>query len=734
MFGRNESSVSLASRLTLALTGVVILVTILAGGWLYFDASQKAKTRVEEKAQQIGIFLQGVLKQPLWEMENNAIKSIGQTLMEDYEVNAVTIQDSSNNIIYINTRENEPVALTHLVSIDYEGEVIGSAQLSFSLKSLQEQTEKNLLSNAIIVLALLLSLSLSTILLINVLLKRPIKQLINLANSFGKDPPMDHGATPSSYREFQPLLQVLTEMEGQIHRQITKLSNSEERFRSLMDLSPDIVSIINNEGVLVYNSPGALSVHGYTQEEMIGRNAFDLIHQDDLAKYHAYIDAMCNNLPEPKSIQYRYRNKDGSYVWMEATTSNQLDNPHIGGLIMISRDISLNKVAQEELANAKQAAEVANRTKSEFLANMSHEIRTPITAILGFAELLHGSPLEKGQKEHLEIILASTDHLMELIEDILDLSAIEIGKSEIELSNFSLRGVAIEAINSQKIKANDKGLTIRSEIPSDVPDLLIGDKTRLKQILINLIGNAIKFTPKGEVFLSVAIEECQQKTVLIQFDVHDTGIGVRQEDLLKIFHPFEQGDNSSTKKFEGTGLGLSICTHLLKLMGGDIWAESRLGEGSTFHFQIPFGIGSEQLDSVVSNTASRSFVWEGPKLDILLVEDNVTIVHFFSELLKKHGHLTEVACNGFEALAKLRQNEPDVVLMDIQMPVMTGVEAITKLRDSEKETNKHLPVIALTAHAMEDDRDEFLDRGFDGYLSKPCKAEDLFFEIRRVLG
>jgi len=400
---------------------------------------------------------------------------------------------------------------------------------------------------------------------------------------------------------------------------------------------------------------------------------------------------------------------------------------------MISRDISLNKAAQEELANAKQAAEVANRTKSEFLANMSHEIRTPITAILGFAELLHGSPLEKEQKEHLEIILASTEHLMELIEDILDLSAIEIGKLEIELSNFSLRRVVREAINSQKIKANDKGLTIRSEIPSDAPDLLIGDQTRLKQILVNLIGNAVKFTAKGEVFLSVAIEECQQKTVLIQFDVHDTGIGVRQEDLLKIFHPFEQGDNSSTKKFEGTGLGLSICTHLLKLMGGDIWAESRLGEGSTFHFQIPFGIGSEQLDSVVSNTASRSFVWEGPKLDILLVEDNVTIVHFFSELLKKHGHLTEVACNGFEALAKLRQNEPDVVLMDIQMPVMTGVEAITKLRDSEKETNKHLPVIALTAHAMKNDWEDFLGKGFDGYLSKPCKAESLFFEIRRVL-
>jgi PAS domain S-box-containing protein len=733
MFGQKKSGVSLAGRLTLALNGVVVVVTLLAGSWFYLDATHKAKSRVETKARQVGLYLQGVLDPPLWEMNDHAVKVIGQTLMEDQTLNAVTILDSNGSILYQKNRGAGSVALTHNVLVEHQSEAIGSVQLSFSVEALHEQTKKIIRINVTIILIVLLALSLSTIFLINQLLRRPIKQLTIVAKSFGQGSLVDHGAMTRSFREFQPLLNVLKKMEEKTNRQMAKLTNSEERFRSLMDLSPDIVSIVNNEGVLVYISPAALSIHGYTQEEMIGRNTFDLIHPEDKAKCHAYNDAMYKNLPVPKSIQYRYRNKDGSYVWMEATASSQLDNPHIRGLIVISRDITINKLSQEALAKAKESADFANRTKSKFLANMSHEIRTPITAILGFAELLHDSPLAKWQKDHLEIILASTEHLLELINDVLDLSTIEVGKVPIDSSPFSLRGVAREAINSHRMKIKEKGITLCSVIPPEVPDILAGDKTRLKQILVNLLGNAVKFTEKGEVVLSVIIEELQQGSALIRFDVHDTGIGIGQEDLSKIFLPFHQADNSSTRDFGGTGLGLSICSRLSMLMGGDIWAESSLGTGSIFHLRLPFTIDDKKQDSVVLKTGVRPAAWEGPPLNILLVEDNENLRHFFSELLQKHGHNTAFACNGIEALTKLRENEPDVVLMDIQMPIMGGLEAITKLRDSEEETKRHLPVIALTAHAMDDKRQELLERGFDGYVSKPCKAEDLFVEIKKVV-
>jgi two-component system CheB/CheR fusion protein len=513
-----------------------------------------------------------------------------------------------------------------------------------------------------------------------------------------------------------------------------QLKASEERFRSVMELSPDIISIITEEGVLAYNSPAALTIHGYANEEMAGRNTFELIHPDDQAQCLAFTTAHFNHLPDPRSVQYRYRNKDGSYVWMEATASNQLDNPHIRGLVVISRDISERKQAEGALAEAKQAAEIASRAKSEFLANMSHEIRTPITGILGMAELLESTELSAQQQRYLENILSSTENLLQLVNDILDLSKIEAGKVELEHHEFSLRRLINQVIGNQITLAQVKGLSIRTGIPADIPDRLTGDQLRLKQILLNLIGNAIKFTEQGEVAFSVTAEEQEESRILLRFDVTDTGIGIKPEDLAKIFTPFGQADSSMTRRFGGSGLGLTICRQLSTLMNGEIWVDSVEAAGSTFHVRIPFTVNSARETDYELRKIESSPLWEGELLRVLVVEDSEIGRTFFAEVLRKYGHHVDLAGNGVEALEKWRLADYDLVLMDVQMPVMDGIEATGRIREMEKARGGHVPVVAVTAHAMENDLLDLLNRGFDGYLAKPMKISKLFAEMKRCLG
>ncbi|TLM65006.1 MAG: PAS domain S-box protein [Deltaproteobacteria bacterium] len=513
-----------------------------------------------------------------------------------------------------------------------------------------------------------------------------------------------------------------------------QLKTSEERFRSVMELSPDIISIITEDGLLAYNSPAALTIHGYTAEEMTGRNTFELIHPDDREDCLAFTRACFENLPAPRSVRYRYRNKDGSYVWMEATASNQLGNPHIRGLVVISRDISERKLAEEALARTKEAAEVANRAKSEFLANMSHEIRTPITGILGMAELLQDSGLSGHQRRYLDNILTSTENLLRLINDILDLSKIEAGKVELEHRDFSLREIIREVIDNQMPLARGKGLSIRTGIPADAPDRLTGDPLRLQQILLNLMGNAIKFTTAGEIVLSVAVEAREAARVLLRFDVSDSGIGIRPEDFLRIFTPFGQADSSMTRRFGGSGLGLTICAQLAALLGGEIWVDSRVASGSTFHVRIPLATTANGSRRDEPPGAESSPPWAGPSLQVLVVEDSDIGQVFFSEVLKKYGHRVDIAANGAEALTRWDRAAYDLILMDVQMPVMDGIEATARIREMEGVRGGHVPIVAVTAHAMEEDLLALLDRGFDGYLAKPMKIRELFAEINRCLG
>ncbi|HHY56358.1 MAG TPA: response regulator [Chloroflexi bacterium] len=398
--------------------------------------------------------------------------------------------------------------------------------------------------------------------------------------------------------------------------------------------------------------------------------------------------------------------------------------------------------AEADLLAAKEAAEAASRAKSEFLANMSHEIRTPMNGVLGMLQLVQGTPLTEEQRDFVSTAYSSAEALLHLLNDILDFSKIEAGKLDLDMQPFELRPLIMALVKGFSVVASGKNIELTTAIDDDVPHVLVGDALRLRQILTNLVGNAIKFTEQGSIGISVQTQAHSDAQITLRFSVADTGVGVAPDKLTSIFDAFVQADTSATRRFGGTGLGLTISARLVVLMGGKIWVESVLGQGSTFYFTAVFAQAPTTPHSVPTVPASPKDVAISTvnganettaRLRILLAEDNAVNQKLAVRLLTKQGFAVTVANNGREALEALAQAAYDVVLMDVQMPEMDGLEAVRQIRLREQGLPDHLPVIAMTAHAMQGDRERCLEAGMDDYVSKPVNVDELLRAINAVL-
>jgi two-component system, sensor histidine kinase and response regulator len=665
------------------------------------------------------------------------------------------------------------------------------------------------------------------------------------------------------------------ELQKEVGERRTAEKALEERttfLDSLIKNTPVGIVAIDDEDAVQMCNPAFERLFRYRQKEICGRKLYHLLSTPGFDP-EVQINRHRLTRRQITHVVTRRKRSDGSLVDVEAYSVPLVIDGKLTGAVLLYQDITERKRAEEALVRAKEAAEAANRAKSEFLANMSHEIRTPMNGIIGMTELALDTNLSAEQREYLTMVKSSADSLLTLINDILDFSKIEAGKLEVEQLDFAFEETVGEAVKVLSIRARQKGLELAWRLAPGVPERVNGDANRLRQVLVNLIGNAVKFTERGEITVEVGNESEDDTGLVLHFRVRDSGIGIAKEKQSMIFEAFTQADSSASRKYGGTGLGLAITTRLVTLMGGRIWVESEPGQGSTFHFTAKFrfakesdadiaghdrevlegvsvlvvddnptnriplmetlsrwGMRAEAVESGVAaldalqaaETRGDAFallvtdmqmtemhgldlikkvrqneqfrtlpaillsssvqpqeqsaahdlgicayltklvqprelrkailnalapangvrgqaaaeksarMQAGPAMQILLAEDNTVNRKLAMALLEKRGHKVFLAENGREALALLDSAKPDIVLMDLQMPVMDGFEAIRAVRAKEQREGGHLPIIALTAHAMQGDRERCLEAGADDYVAKPIRTADLFAAIGRV--
>ncbi|OQB38423.1 MAG: Sensory/regulatory protein RpfC [Candidatus Latescibacteria bacterium ADurb.Bin168] len=541
------------------------------------------------------------------------------------------------------------------------------------------------------------------------------------------------------------------------------LVESEERYRSVVNSVKEVIFQTDADGNWTFLNPAWEELTGFRVDESIGTNYLHYTHPEDRAKNLEMLASLSSGKLESIRHETRYLTKSGEERWCEALVwvvrrSGPGTAPGTAGVI---EDITERKLAIEELRRAKEAAEAANRAKTEFLANISHEIRTPMNGILGMTELALETRLSREQREYLQTAKTSADALLVLLNDMLDLSKIEAGQLELEHTEFDVRTTVVTTVNTLFTRAEAKNINLNVRVDPNVPATLVGDPARLRQILLNLVGNAIKFTEVGGVSVEVVAENGEERgSTCIRVLVRDTGIGIPVERQSAIFESFTQADATISRRFGGTGLGLAITKRLVNAMGGTIEVTSTPGEGSTFAFVIPFGKGSARGERPAPDTTadswwfptaadmrktSRGDAKELPKEPhdseggdtgsedacrgtVLVVEDNATNLALTRTILEKAGYRVVAAGDGHQALAYLQtarsaSDRPDAIFIDIQMPGMDGFTATRNIRGMDAW--KEVPIVAMTAHAMKGDREKCLAAGMNDYLSKPVKKEEL---------
>jgi len=499
----------------------------------------------------------------------------------------------------------------------------------------------------------------------------------------------------------------------------SELQAREEKFRTLADNMSQFAWMADEHGGLFWYNHRWYDYTGTNFEEMQGWGWQKVHHPDHVQrvteKFRHHVEA-----GEVWEDTFPLRGQDGNYRWfLSRAVPIRDDNGRILRWFGTNTDITQQRETERRLAEAKEAAEAASRSKAQFLANMSHELRTPMNAILGMIDVALPKAVHPTAVDCLQTAKGSADLLLTLLDDLLDSSKIEAGKLELESAPFSLRRLMDQVTRVLSVRASERGLVFCCRFPEEVPDGLVGDRMRLQQVLLNLAGNAIKFTAQGEVEITIR-SLLVDGAVELEFAVRDTGIGIPPVSLERLFQPFSQVDSSTTRRFGGTGLGLSISKSLVELMGGRIWAESNVGRGSTFCFTVRLGVANEPpaeplMPPVLSAAAST--------LRILLAEDNPANQKLATYILEDRGHRVEIADDGHAAVCSAEGNDYDVILMDVQMPRMSGLEAAAAIR--RREDGKRVPIIAMTAHAMQGDRERCLQAGMDAYIAKPINAQQM---------
>jgi PAS domain S-box-containing protein len=512
------------------------------------------------------------------------------------------------------------------------------------------------------------------------------------------------------------------------------LRQSEEQFRQLAENIREVFFIQTPDPIrTVYISPAYDEIWGRPRQELYDRPSawIESVHAEDRERATGVFRRCMEGFAT--DLEFRVTRPDDTLRWIHARSFPVFDaNGKFIRAVGIAEDVTERRRVLDEVLSARAAAEATDRIKSQFLANMSHELRTPLNGILGMTKLALETDVVSEQRDYMSLVDASAESLLTVINDILDFSKIEAGKLDFEAIEFDIRENIEADLKALKIRAREKHIELSWQVGPEVPKLLTGDPGRLRQIIVNLVGNAIKFTDRGGVTVDVQKEPAEPGSALLHFSVTDSGIGIAKDKQSTIFDAFAQADGSTARRYGGSGLGLTISRRLVEMFSGRLWLDSALEAGSTFHFTARFGVPSAEKRRLPSPVIHDSTREPARKLRILLAEDNRVNQMIVVRLMQKRGHTVEVASNGREALEKFKLSDFDLLLMDVQMPELDGLETTAAIREIEKSEAGHIPIIAMTAHAMKGDRERCLAAGMDGYISKPFQIDELLKEIESL--
>jgi len=573
-------------------------------------------------------------------------------------------------------------------------------------------------------------------------ISKGINEVVRIAGTVAKADFSDR-AKVFSKDEIGLLAVTFNQMIDDLQKKIAEEKKAEDALRDQKDLYETLlktesemgegVSITENEKI-IYVNDAVCNIYGYSREEILQLRSFiDIVPDEEKKRLAERLRQRISGEREQSTGETKIVRKDGKIIDIEYTVRNITIDGNMQ-MLSIIRDVTEKRQAEEQLRKEKQraeTAEIAKRVGEQFLANMSHEIRTPMNAIVGFTDVILKTPLSPEQHQYLEAIKTSGDNLLVIINDILDFSRMRSGKIPIEKRGFKLKSIVSACVELMLPKAAEKGIELSARIDKNIPDDLIGDDTRLNQVLINLIANAIKFTSEGEVIVGVKLLSETTECVGIEFAVTDTGIGIPKDKLLTIFEAFTQANNNTARRYGGTGLGLAIVKQLADLQEGSVSVTSEEGKGSCFYFRIKYKKNNMPIAQINSNKVDQKNTLG--KLKVLLVEDNAMNQLLAKKVLGDWGWKVDTVENGIEAIEKVKVKDFDVVLMDIQMPEMDGYEATRQIRSNLPEPKCNVPIMAMTAHVMPSEEEKCYKMGMNSYISKPFEVNVLYDKIAAIV-
>lgn len=508
-----------------------------------------------------------------------------------------------------------------------------------------------------------------------------------------------------------------------------EIIESEKRYRIITDNSNDLITKCDTNLLFTYVSPASKTMLGYKPQELMGSSFASYIHPDDQDIFNRFIGSF-NQSTNQSLIKYRFRKKNGGYAWLESNNSFLFHlNGEVKEIISVTRDLS-EIVSAEKLIREKEEALMASKAKSEFLANISHEIRNPLNSIIGLSNNLSRKLTDTEYSKVVDSIKLSSGYLLNIINDVLDFSKIEAHQARVQQVNFYPALILRDVHLTFSDQAKSKGLDLRYQFDFPEDLRLSGDEGKLKQIIINLVSNAIKFTEYGEVAIITTLKPERNQKHILKVDITDSGIGIKRSDYHKLFQSFTQVDSSTTKSYPGTGLGLAIVKSYTDMLQGKVYFKSELNKGTVFTIEIPFKSALAERKVVVE----KNFDYDAPVikgLKILVAEDDAINQLYLKEFLTHSGHIVDTAFNGLDVLEKFASGQYDLILMDGQMPKMDGFSATKIIREKELSRGSHTPIIAITGYAVSGDEEKFLRAGMDAYISKPIDETKLLNLVAR---